>query len=83
MVMLWASPCIKYSMLVVEPPWWLLGENYLWDLWACPPARCSGGVLKQGTGQVRSGVGKLVSLSVEANVFEAEMGGNVCKRKFI
>lgn len=48
-----------------------------------PPARCSGRVLKQGTGQVHFGVGKLVSISVGADVFGAKMGGNVYKRKFI
>lgn len=35
------------------------------------------------TGQVHFGVRKPVSISAGADVFGAEMGGNVCKRKFI
>lgn len=65
----------------------LLGVRRKWltGLWVCPPAPCSGRVLKQGRAAVCFGVGKLGSCSAGADVLGAKVEGNIwlCVQKEI
>lgn len=66
---------------MVEPPSRVLRDQDLQDCGVALQQAALAG--EQETGQVHFGVGEVVSFSAGANVFGAEMGGNVCKRKFI